>query len=217
MKSRPNCKGKCVDGDGDHGLDTIVARRSRQCQTETMHLIDQLAAKIAAWRDAVHCCWRWMGWLATSVRFGTPFARRCPTWYAGPPQLVAWQDIAIVQVVKRRTAKPWILHGVLSRVVKAGDTAAQTLARWWCHQYGLYRAPQRHLPSAAGLLARRTRSLARQATTLTAGMYVVGCFYNFCDEHQSLRLPLWIADQRRHCGFSAPRPWRCTRPTTLDA
>ncbi len=34
-------------------------------------------------------------------------------------------------------------------------------------------------------LARRTRYLVREQTTLTAGMYIVGCFYNFCDEHES--------------------------------
>jgi len=41
-------------------------------------------------------------------------------------------------------------------------------------------------------LARRTRNLAQQADTLTAGMYIVGCFYNFCDYHHSLRLKLSV-------------------------
>ena len=38
-------------------------------------------------------------------------------------------------------------------------------------------------------LARRTRSLVRQSQTLQAGCYLVGCVYNFCTEHESLRLP----------------------------
>lgn len=41
-------------------------------------------------------------------------------------------------------------------------------------------------------LARRTRTLARKADTLTVGMYVVGCLYNFCDPHHSLRPKLWV-------------------------
>ncbi len=41
-------------------------------------------------------------------------------------------------------------------------------------------------------LARRTRHLAQQAETLVAGMYVVGCVYNFCDYHKSLRLRLSV-------------------------
>lgn len=41
-------------------------------------------------------------------------------------------------------------------------------------------------------LARRTRTLARKGDTLMAGMYVVGCLYNFCDPHHSLRLKLSV-------------------------
>ena len=32
-------------------------------------------------------------------------------------------------------------------------------------------------------LVRRSRALARQPETLKAGMYVVGCVYNFCTYH----------------------------------
>jgi hypothetical protein len=41
-------------------------------------------------------------------------------------------------------------------------------------------------------LARRTRNLAHQGETLMAGMFTVGCFYNFCDNHHSLRLKLSV-------------------------
>jgi hypothetical protein len=41
-------------------------------------------------------------------------------------------------------------------------------------------------------LTRRTRTLAQQPETLQAGMYVVGCFYNLCDFHHSLRLRLSV-------------------------
>jgi hypothetical protein len=37
-------------------------------------------------------------------------------------------------------------------------------------------------------LTRRGRALARGQATLTAGMYLVGCSYNFCWHHASLRL-----------------------------
>jgi hypothetical protein len=46
-------------------------------------------------------------------------------------------------------------------------------------------------------LARRTRALARQPETLQAGMYVLGCLYNFCTYHQSLRIPLYLSPARR--------------------
>ena len=42
--------------------------------------------------------------------------------------------------------------------------------------------------SALTPLVRRGRAIAHKAETLTAGMYLVGCTYNFCWEHASLRL-----------------------------
>jgi len=45
-------------------------------------------------------------------------------------------------------------------------------------------------------LTRRTRTLARQPQTLQAGMYILGCVYNFCTYHQSLRLPFYLTKGR---------------------
>ena len=47
-------------------------------------------------------------------------------------------------------------------------------------------------------LVRRTRTLARRPETLTAGMYLMGCFYNFCDFHHSLRLKLSVGNYGHH-------------------
>jgi hypothetical protein len=38
-----------------------------------------------------------------------------------------------------------------------------------------------------GSLVRRSRCLVRQRSTLEAGRYLVGCVYNFCTPHKSLR------------------------------
>ena len=47
-------------------------------------------------------------------------------------------------------------------------------------------------------LVRRTRTLARHSATLVAGMYIVGCFYNLCDYHHSLRLKLSVGSFAYH-------------------
>jgi len=48
-------------------------------------------------------------------------------------------------------------------------------------------------------LTRRGRSLVRQTTTLQAGVYVVGTVYNFCTDHDSLRVALLVGRAgRRH-------------------
>ena len=53
-------------------------------------------------------------------------------------------------------------------------------------------------------LARRSRSLARRPETLSNGMHLAGCVYNFCSDHRSLSVPLWVAgrygEQRRWVG-----------------
>lgn len=108
------------------------------------------------------------------------------------PKLVAWSDILIGRVIKRKTggtltierqfladcyqqamrllAQSQQFHGVLNTayIERLNATFRQRLA--W--------------------LSRRSRVLAHQTETLETGMYLVGCFYNFCDPHKSLRIKL---------------------------
>jgi transposase-like protein len=51
--------------------------------------------------------------------------------------------------------------------------------------------------SVLALLVRRGRALARTQATLQAGMYLVGCVYNFCTFHESLRLPAAAENGRK--------------------
>jgi uncharacterized membrane protein (Fun14 family) len=53
--------------------------------------------------------------------------------------------------------------------------------------------------SALAPLARRGRAIAHTEAVLTAGMYLVGCAYNFCWYHDSLRLA---------APENAPRKWQ---------
>jgi hypothetical protein len=57
--------------------------------------------------------------------------------------------------------------------------------------------------SALAPLVRRGRALARTEAVLTAGMYLVGCAYNFCWYHDSLRLA---------APENAPRKWQERTP-----
>jgi hypothetical protein len=50
----------------------------------------------------------------------------------------------------------------------------------------------------------RTRHLARQIQTLQESMYVLGCVYNFCDFHKSLRLRLSVGRYGFHWVQSTP-------------
>lgn len=115
----------------------------------------------------------------------------------GRPKLVAWPDIVIVQVVKRRTTQRL---DILRRIVQGSEALVQHLLHQSQGGGVINTAFIERLNATFRQrlvwLTRRTRCLAQQTDTLTAGMYVVGCFYNFCDFHKSLRVRLWITERR---------------------
>ena len=117
----------------------------------------------------------------------------------GRCKLVAWQDIAIVQVVKQR------VDGVLQierRIVQGAEGMVERLIKTTQGKGVINTAFIERLNATfrqrISSLTRRTRTLAQQAETLVAGMYLVGCFYNFCDFHHSLRLKLSVGSFGHH-------------------
>lgn len=108
----------------------------------------------------------------------------------GRPKLIAWSNINMVQVVKQRRA------GLLDiqRRIKQGTHAQVTQLLRKSQGGGVINTAYIERLNATfrqriHSLARRTRSLARTQQTLHASMFVLGCVYNFCTEHDSLRLP----------------------------
>ncbi len=137
-----------------------------------------------------------VGGLASYVSaFRNAFRSKLPR-PAGEPgrcKLVAWQDIAIVQVVKQR------VEGVLNvdrRIIQGAEGMVKRLIKTTQGKGVINTAFIERLNATfrqrIHSLTRRTRSLAQRAETLVAGMYIVGCFYNFCDFHHSLRLKLSV-------------------------
>jgi len=111
----------------------------------------------------------------------------------GRCKLVSWPDIAIVQVVKQR------IEGVLNverRMVQGAKDRVERLIQTTQGKGMINTAFIERLNATfrqrINSLTRRTRTLAQQAETLVSGMYIVGCFYNFCDFHHSLRLKLSV-------------------------
>lgn len=111
----------------------------------------------------------------------------------GRCKLLAWQDIAIAQVMKQR--REGILH-VERRIVQGTKEMVECLIQTTQGKGVINTAFIERLNATfrqrINALTRRTRNLAQQAETLVAGMYLVGCFYNFCDFHRSLRLKLSV-------------------------
>lgn len=137
--------------------------------------VDGLASYVSAFRNA----------------FRSKFPRQAGE--TGRCKMVSWSDIYIVQVVKQR------VDGVLNverRIVQGVQTAVESLIKKTQGQGVINTAFIERLNATfrqrISPLTRRARNLAQQADTLVAGMYIVGCFYNFCDYHHSLRLKLSV-------------------------
>jgi transposase-like protein len=113
---------------------------------------------------------------------------------AGRCQLISWSDIGIVQVIKRRQPDGLEVErrvvqgkiGMVDRLIQATQSALGGINTSYIERINAtFR--QRLAP-----LARRSRHLAQKESTLQAGMWLVGCFYNFCDYHHSLRQRLRV-------------------------
>lgn len=143
--------------------------------------VDGLNAYLSVFRDA--------------FRTGIPRSKG----QTGRMTLVAWPNIAIVQVIKSKQA------GVLNikRVIVQGQqTMIEQIIRTTQGKGMINTAYIERLNATfrqrLACLVRRGRALARQLETLETGMYLVGCVYNFCTHHKSLRLKLWITKCRIH-------------------
>ncbi len=170
----------------------VSARRDRK-------LLDALVAQVRAIALCRPMVWAVDG-LATYVKaiqraFRTPLRTGKP----GAPRKIAWPDVGIVRVIKRRA------KGVLriERHIRQGDPqqVQQVIDASQGGRGGINTAFIERLNATfrqcLAALGRRTRYLARTAATLEHGMFLVGCLYNFCSPHQSLRLSL-VVNRRGH-------------------
>lgn len=116
----------------------------------------------------------------------------------GRPKLIAWQEIVIVQVVKRKTDGQFSIQ---RRIVQGCQDVVNHLLQSSQGGSAINTAFIERLNATfrqrLSILARRTRNLARKPDTLHAGMFLLGCIYNFCTFHKSLRLPLYIGERSR--------------------
>jgi transposase-like protein len=120
--------------------------------------------------------------------FRSPFQQRA----CGRPRLIAWSDILIGRVIKRRQAGELTIERQLLGTCRQSVAALieQTQGAAGVINTAYIERLNATFRQRLVWLSRRSRVLAHQTTTLTAGMYIVGCFYNFCDAHKSLRIRL---------------------------
>ncbi len=138
--------------------------------------------------------------LASYVKaFRLAFRTPCKEGKLGRPRMIAWQEIAIVQVVKKRTANSF---EITRRIVQGCEQMIARLIQVsqgrGCINTAYIERLNATFRQRLNVLTRRTRNLARKQDTLHAGMFLIGCMYNFCVFHKSLRLPLHLPKRRIH-------------------
>jgi transposase-like protein len=137
--------------------------------------------------------------------FARAFRHPLRTGKVGRPRLVPDPGFLMGQVVKSYAKRR--VKGVARRAVRG--TAAAILARLKATGGGAQintsyiERLNATFRGCLAPLARRGRAIARDRATLTAGMYLVGCAYNLCWCHASLRTP---------APAGAPLKWRERTP-----
>src|SRR3954454_10948363 len=122
--------------------------------------------------------------------FTRAFRNPVRTGQAGRPRLVAIPGLLLGRVIKHHSGRR--LARVTRRVVlgTAQAIAAVLVATGTGTGINTAYIERLNATSRAAVcpLVRRGRAIARAEPTLRAGMFLVGCAYNFCWEHESLRL-----------------------------
>jgi len=136
------------------------------------------------------------GFTAYVQTIGQVFRSPLPTGKRGRPWLIAWPDIHIGQVVKHYQGRHVV--GVTRRMAQGRLQVAQALL---AKSHGGTRLNTAFIErlnatfrSRLAVLVRRSRALLRNPQTLEPLVYLMGCVYNFCSEHKSLRLKLWVGN-----------------------
>lgn len=175
--------GGVVSAQRDLNLIEALAQKIRgmaRCQPLLL-AVDGLASYVTAFRHA----------------FRSPLPR--PAGVGGRAKLVAWPDLAMVQVVKQKVADRLQID---RRIVQGSKDLVTQLIHVTQGHGSINTAFIERLNATFrqrwSSLVRRARTLARRPETLTVGMYLVGGVYNFCDYHKSLRLKLSVGSHGYH-------------------
>jgi DDE domain len=173
--------GGVVSEQRDGALIRRLVERVRACasRVDLLVCVDGLSSYVTAFRRAFR----------VPVRTGRP----------GRPRLVLPDGFLLGQVVKRYAQR--CVTAVEQRVV-CGTTAAiaATLAATKSGttiNTAYIERLNATFRSRLAPLVRRGRAIARTDAALTAGMWLVGCAYNFCWVHASLRLETPTGTGRR--------------------
>jgi transposase-like protein len=129
------------------------------------------------------------GWKSYVRAFRLAFRTPVKEGRRGRPRLLAWTNLAITQVIKRRQERTFSIE----RRIAQGSEELLIYLLQASQPGGLINTAYIERLNATfrqrlSCLARRTRALARTTQTVEAAMFLLGCVYNFCFAHNTLSL-----------------------------
>lgn len=154
-------------------------------------LIEQLVRQIRACSlpQPLLICVDGLASYVTAIRrvFRNPLPRH---GRRGRQRLQPWRGVYIAQVIKQYARRHVV--AVKRRIVQGRRTAVLRLIAVTQGDGGINTSYIERLNATfrtrLASLVRRGRTLAKRLSTLEHGMYLVGTVYNFCTDHDSLRL-----------------------------
>ncbi len=108
------------------------------------------------------------------------------------PRLIAWPDVYIGRVIKRKSAGELTIERQLvdSCRQRVADLIVKSQGKVGVLNTAYIERLNATFRQKLVWLTRRSRVLAHQTVTITTSMHIVGCCYNFCEAHKSLRVRL---------------------------
>lgn len=153
------------------------------------HLVEKVRACASALCLGLLFCTDGLKTYISAIRL--VFREAVPAGGVGRPRLQAWKRIFIAQSVKQYEQGRMV--GIDRRIIEGNAADIEAMLE---HTQGggvintaFIERLNATFRQCLSSLVRRGRGLARQSRTLEMGMYLVGTIYNFCCEHESLRLP----------------------------
>lgn len=147
------------------------------------------------------------GWRAYLPAIQHVFREAIPTRPRGRPRLRPWDHVYIAQMIKQYAQGHVV--SVIRRVAQGSAAQVEGLLQQTQGGGVINTAYVERLNATfrarLANLVRRSRGLARQPQTLHHGLYLIGTVYNFCTNHASLRVPLYV-------GWSGRRHWVLRTP-----
>lgn len=171
------------------------------CQvSRDKQLAQQIITCVYNWAQQLPLIISFDGWSAYPDACRRLFREAQYTGQPGAPRMKPWQDLILVQVVKKSRhfigITRWVLQGsctMFCRLIEQSQSHGTINTAYIERLNATFRG-------RLALATRRTRHPARQIETVNRAVYLVGCLYNFCDLHRSLgkRTPAMAAKLTDH-------------------